>query len=196
MAAEWLVENTSSSRNRDPVSRLKTDMTELQVLVRETLQNSLDAWSRTQGEFVEVHYRLASLIEDQKKSFLEALDVTNYRKHMVHSRKYELRMRDNAGGNRSNEPAISEQMLKQLDPHDPATPLKLLYIEDQGATGLTGVEFDSEADSRFCACCRDAEFSVKEHRQSGGSYGKGKNVLWRHARSRIVLFHSTLSEAV
>jgi hypothetical protein len=169
-------------------------MTELQVLVRETLQNSLDAWSRTQREFVEVHYRLASLIEDQKKSFLEALDITDYRKHMVRSRKYELRMRDNAGGNRSNDPAISEQMLKQLDPHDPATPLKLLYIEDQGATGLTGVEFDSEADSRFCACCRDAEFSVKEHRQSGGSHGKGKNVLWRHARSRIVLFHSTLSE--
>jgi len=191
---QWTIEpSLGSHRVRDEVDKLKTELEDLEVLVREVVQNSLDAGTEQESGFVSVRFRTKRLVGDAKRQFLQALSIDDYAEHARLSMEFQRR---NAARHsvRRNEVVIDEQDLKVLDPLNLSIPLDLLYIEDFGTTGLTGQEFDSEVGSRFCACCRDSEFSVKQFKQSGGSYGKGKNVLWRHSCSRIVLFHSTLSE--
>ncbi|MFM8385832.1 MAG: hypothetical protein ACKOCB_03275 [Planctomycetia bacterium] len=196
MAVGWTLHKAgTANRTRDETKELKTDLPALHVLVRETVQNSLDAWARELGaKRVTVRFRLRTLSGQDKRSFLEALQGEDYRKRARQSMLYEQRIAREAGGNRPNPPVIKDANLAALDPAKLATPLRLLLIEDYGATGLTGSELDNAVSSRFSACCRDAEFSVKQHYEAGGSYGKGKNVLWLHAGSRLVLFFSHLSE--
>jgi hypothetical protein len=192
-ALEWDIKRDGGTRRRDPVDRLKTDLDELEVFVREVLQNSLDAQLDEQ-EPVRVRFRLERLEGERKRDFLEQLDARTYLREMQETRATVEHLVEQNKSGRVPSLQITDKTIEMFDPDADAV-LPLLYVDDERTTGLTGVELDYGQASRFCACCRDAEFSVKQDKRSGGSYGKGKNTLWRHARTRLVLFYSELSEA-
>ena len=66
-----------------------------------------------------------------------------------------------------------------------------MVIERLGTRGLTGGE--DEPESNFNALCRHTLITSGGRRDSGGSFGLGKSVLWRFSGFSTVLFYSLLS---
>lgn len=190
--AEWYIEPAGTSRRGESATKLKSELDDFEVLIREVVQNSLDA-GLSDDEPVHVHFRFQELRDESKAEFLAALNGEKYRAEMELAYKYEKYRQDEQRTSRARPLQIDENALRVFDPQD-ETPLRILTISDYHTTGLTGEEFDYGEASRFCACCRDTAFSVKGTKRSGGSYGRGKNALWRHASTGLVLFSSELSE--
>jgi hypothetical protein len=78
-------------------------------------------------------------------------------------------------------------MRRGLATIDSEAPLRCLCIEDFGARGLEGEDFDSR--KNFSLLCR-AEFKTSNEGGRGGSYGLGKAVLWRFSGIATVLLSS------
>lgn len=150
---------------------------ELDVLVREVLQNSCDA-ARDAERKVDVVFRVIRLTSSDLEDYQEALRWADLEVHLRESA---------AGKQRFN--TILADGLKQLDEKKE---LLLLVIEDRGTTGLTGPE---TGDGKFAALCRDNLVSNKEGSgdTKGGAFGLGKAVLWRASRLSTVLFCSHLA---
>ena len=70
---------------------------------------------------------------------------------------------------------------------DGHSPLRCLRIEDFGARGLDGGDFDR--DKNFGLLCR-AEFKTLNVGGRGGSYGLGKAVLWKFSEIATVMLAS------
>ncbi|MCI0413017.1 hypothetical protein L0222_09480 [bacterium] len=159
------------------------DLTPLEILVREVLQNSLDNFA---SRPVRVDFRLRYLRGAAKDEFLEKLRFEEQiLPHLRAVVQYEKRSR---GASEFPEP---NQLLKK------DITLRLLYIEDFNTRGLIGPEHSLEADQFpkphcFLGLCRNVGDSQKSEEAMGGIYGLGKTVLWKHSRHRIVLFHSRL----
>jgi hypothetical protein len=112
------------------------------------------------GEPPEVHFRFHQLEGRELESFLHALAWTSLHKHLEAA----ARVRGGRGIGRA---------LRDLEAHKK---LLVLVIEDRGTVGLTGDE--DAGDSHFRALCKDTLYRHKQSDGAGGSYGRGKSVLW------------------
>ena len=149
----------------------------IDVLVRETVQNSMDA-RRSADQQVSINFRMIELSGEKMHSFLDAMEWDS--------------LRDNLESvTRNGEPikrAIQEMYEKNR--------ILLLCIEDRGTHGLTGSEkreSDSET-NRFSALIRDELYSDKDDPNAGGSFGLGKILLWVYSAFKTVLFSTIPSE--
>lgn len=150
----------------------------LESLVRETTQNSLDA---AIGNRVSTRYTLFDLPKNSAryKQFVSALDFLGLKKH--------LRAAVDAGGRRDIAVRIADGLSLAAAEE---RPLRLLAVEDFGATGLKGDEFESG--SAFAALVRDVSNSQKHDQTAGGSYGLGSQTLFGSSRIMTVLFASQI----
>lgn len=136
------------------------DRSNVEILVRETLQNPLDA--RTGDELVEVHYNLVSL-KRGSSLFLDSLFSDECLKHFF------------AGG------LVSADELPEV--------IDFLIVEDFGTSGLEGCYDDSGADGPSqnwnAFWFREGE-GAKPTRSNGGA-GQGKITLYAASKIRSVL---------
>jgi RNA polymerase primary sigma factor len=144
-------------------------------LVRETLQNSIDA---ALGPAVEVVYRIIRVKGSDRHSFLSALRWSELERHIRASQT-----------DQHNLGKLLAFGLRQLESRPE---LLLLVIEDRGAVGLIGDE--AGTDSNFAALCRNNLDSQKQTATAGGAYGLGKAVLTRTSVFSTVIFNSNLSQ--
>lgn len=151
---------------------------EIDSFVREVLQNARD--QKLDGEkSVLVRFALWELEGPHLSSFLGAMGWPGLRPHL-----------DAAAAQGGI--TISQRLQEGLDLVDGGT-LRLLLISDSGTRGLTGGENDEE--SNFNALCRHELVTSSERRESGGSFGIGKSVLWRFSTLSTVLFSSCVSDS-
>jgi RNA polymerase primary sigma factor len=150
----------------------------LESLVRETTQNSLDA---AVGNRVSTRFTLFDLPKKSTryKQFVAGVDFLGLKKH--------LQAAVDSGGKRDIAVRIADGLtLAAADER----PLRLLAVEDFGATGLKGDEFESG--SAFAALVRDVSNSQKHDQTAGGSYGLGSQTLFGSSRIMTVLFASQI----
>ncbi|MFC9912715.1 helix-turn-helix transcriptional regulator [Streptomyces sp. NPDC127197] len=150
---------------------------DVEVLARETCQNSLDERLTTNGQPVRVRYTLHELTGETLARFREAIQWDDLFPH------YEA-----AAAQEQKVGRVINAGLRDMYEHDR---LVLLRVDDYNAAGLTGDDYD---DGRFAAVVRRQLDSHKSGSSAGGSYGLGKATLWATSRLGLVLMNSTLSE--
>ena len=148
-------------------------------IAREPSQNSNDL---SQGEPVDLTYRLITLAGKELDDFLAALDWPGLSSHIGAYA---------ADGHKTSR--ILKAGLDYVEAARAGGELLLLVIEDRRTTGLLGDEF---LPGNFAALCRDNLNSHKASATAGGSYGLGKSVLWRSSRIGTVLFNSDLKSPI
>lgn len=151
---------------------------DVEVLARETCQNSLDERLADGGQPVRVRYTLHELTGETLARFREAVQWDDLFPH------YEA-----AADQEQKVGRVIRAGLRDMYEHDR---LVLLRVDDYNAAGLTGDDYD---DGRFAAVVRRQLDSHKSGSSAGGSYGLGKATLWATSRLGLVLMNSTLSEA-
>lgn len=145
-------------------------------LIRESLQNARD--QRAGNEPVRVRIALKELTGPTLSAFLEAMSWDELQPHVKAAA-------ESAGI------TISARLREGLGQIDSGT-FRTLLIEDRGTVGLTGGE--NEEHCNFNALCRHELVTSASRRESGGSFGIGKSMLWRFSGLSTVLFGSWLSE--
>lgn len=155
---------------------------DLETLVRETGQNSLDHVAQPGGQ---VHMRF-SVIELTKGSreyeaFSESVHFDALREHLEEASKTKSKLATRLKGG-----------VKRLER---AEKLRLLRIDDYGTTGLFGSESTTgrEENNPFASLVRNNLDSSKQTSTAGGSFGLGKAVLWRCSDLSTVLFASDIA---
>lgn len=154
---------------------------DLETLVRETGQNSLDHAAPPGGQ---VHMRF-SVIELTKGSesydrFADAMHLEELKEHLEEAAKTKSKLATRLRGG-----------LRRLARSDR---LRLLRIDDFGTTGLFGSEATTgrEENNPFASLVRNNLDSSKQSATAGGSFGLGKAVLWRCSDLSTVLFASDI----
>lgn len=124
------------------------------VLAREAIQNSVDAGN---GGKVEVRFRSSVVKGAKKAAFVQAADLS-------------------AIAERSGELMLAEpNCLATLE--KPQKELRLLYVEDYNAVGLSGDPHDKSSNFyRLLLSLGDRSKSRSAQGSTGGSYGFGKSV--------------------
>ena len=124
------------------------------VLAREAIQNSVDAGT---GAKVEVRFRANVVKGAEKAEFVQAADLGHI-------------------AERSKELLLSEpNCLASLN--KPDVELRLLYVEDYNAVGLSGNPHDKDSNFyRLLLSLGDRSKSRTAQGSTGGSYGFGKSV--------------------
>ncbi|WP_316743156.1 helix-turn-helix transcriptional regulator [Streptomyces sp. MK7] len=151
---------------------------DVQVLARETCQNSLDERLTENGRPVRVRYTLHELTGEHLEAFREAILWKELFPH--YSAVSELAGNQKVG--RVVDAGVRDMYEKGR--------LILLRVDDYNASGLTG---DDYADGKFAAVVRRQLESLKSGSAAGGSYGLGKSTLWATSALGLVLINSTLS---
>ncbi|MET9898435.1 helix-turn-helix transcriptional regulator [Streptomyces sp. NPDC006446] len=151
---------------------------DVQVLARETCQNSLDERLRENGRPVRVRYTLHELTGEALDSFREAILWNDLFPH--YSAVSEVAGNQKVG--RVVDAGVRDMYEKGR--------LVLLRVDDYNASGLIG---DDYADGKFAAVVRRQLESLKSGPGAGGSYGLGKATLWATSALGLVLINSTLS---
>ncbi|MGW7240492.1 helix-turn-helix transcriptional regulator [Streptomyces sp. NPDC054804] len=151
---------------------------DVQVLARETCQNSLDERLVENGRPVRVRYSLHELTGEKLEAFRAAVLWDELRPH--YSAVSESAADQKVG--RVVDAGVRDMFEKGR--------LILLRIDDYNASGLTG---DDYGDGKFAAVVRRQLESLKSGRGAGGSYGLGKATLWATSALGMVLINSTLS---
>lgn len=125
------------------------------LLARETIQNSVDAWSKKKGTKPKVVFRLVTLTGVEKKNFLASMHVTQLHERLAVS-------------GLTATCSVAQASNAQ-------TPLTLLYIEDYNTVGLCGGREDPRGGHfyRFFYLLGDGD-KAESTEHSGGSYGFGK----------------------
>lgn len=151
---------------------------DVQVLARETCQNSLDERLAANGRPVKVRYTLHELTGESLETFREAILWNDLFPH--YSAVSEGAGRQKVG--RVVDAGVRDMYEKGR--------LVLLRVDDYNASGLIG---DDYADGKFAAVVRRQLESLKSSHGAGGSYGLGKATLWATSALGLVLINSTLS---
>ncbi|MFF1438314.1 helix-turn-helix transcriptional regulator [Streptomyces sp. NPDC058295] len=151
---------------------------DVQVLARETCQNSLDERLVKNGRPVRVRYTLHELTGEKLEAFRAAVLWDELRPH--YSAVSESAADQKVG--RVVDAGVRDMFEKGR--------LILLRVDDYNASGLTG---DDYGDGKFAAVVRRQLESLKSGRDAGGSYGLGKATLWATSALGMVLMNSTLS---
>lgn len=146
------------------------------LLAREALQNSTDANQRFCEQHpatpLTVRFRFVSLLKEDKREAVTALDLPGLAAHRSKYRR---------------DPLQSPTALDRLE--DPNHPLNILYVEDFGTHGLSGHPRLHSNSHLFKAMYYIG--SSTKGAGEGGSYGFGKSALLRASRTRTVIAHST-----
>jgi hypothetical protein len=145
-------------------------------LIRESLQNARD--QRAGDDPVDVRIALREIDGEALAAFLEAMSWEELQPHVEDAA-------DTAGI------TISARLREGLEQIEKGS-FRTLLIEDRGTIGLTGGE--NEEQCNFNALCRHELVTSFSRRDSGGSFGIGKSMLWRFSGLSTVLFGSWLSE--
>lgn len=154
------------------------------TLVRETVQNSIDA-SRD-GRPVTVRYTIIEIAKGSKRydAFCDRLQLETLLKHVE--------------GAKASSGKVAARLDLGLQRFKNANTLTLLRIDDYGTRGLTGAEApenpDDESQSAFAALMRDNLNSTKQSSRAGGSFGLGKAVNWVCSTLSTVLATSLLPD--
>ncbi|MFE0387654.1 helix-turn-helix transcriptional regulator [Streptomyces bungoensis] len=151
---------------------------DVQVLARETCQNSLDERLVENGRPVRVRYTIHELTGETLDAFRSAILWDELQPH--YSAVSECAADQKVG--RVVDAGVRDMFEKGR--------LVLLRIDDYNASGLTG---DDYGDGKFAAVVRRQLESLKSGRGAGGSYGLGKATLWATSALGMVLINSTLS---
>ncbi|MEU7299299.1 helix-turn-helix transcriptional regulator [Streptomyces sp. NPDC007206] len=151
---------------------------DVQVLARETCQNSLDERLTQNGRPVRVRYTLHELTGEHLDAFRDAILWNDLFPH--YSAVSELAGNQKVG--RVVDAGVRDMYEKGR--------LVLLRVDDYNASGLTGDDYE---DGKFAAVVRRQLESLKSGRSAGGSYGLGKATLWATSALGLVLINSTLS---
>ncbi|MFF9910166.1 helix-turn-helix domain-containing protein [Streptomyces sp. NPDC013457] len=152
---------------------------DVQVLARETCQNSLDERLTENGRPVRVRYTLHELTGEALDAFREAILWNDLFPHYA-------TVSDTVGSQKVGrvvDAGVRDMYEKGR--------LVLLRVDDYNASGLIG---DDYADGKFAAVVRRQLESLKSGPAAGGSYGLGKATLWATSALGLVLINSTLSE--
>lgn len=162
-----------------------SELSLLQVFVREILQNSLD--NTIPDRTARVDFRLEYCEGEKKEAFLNNLKFPQIQKHLDSVIEYQKKETE-----RILFPSSSDILEDKY-------PMKILYIEDYGTRGLVGPESERERDRFdrphcFLGLCRNVGDSQKGKEMLGGTYGLGKTVLWKLSRINLVMFYSKLSD--
>ncbi|MFS8201810.1 helix-turn-helix transcriptional regulator [Streptomyces sp. CWNU-52B] len=151
---------------------------DVQVLARETCQNSLDERVVENGRPVRVRYTIHELTGEKLDAFRAAVLWDELQPHYL----------------AVSEAAADQKVGRVVDAgvRDMFEKgrLVLLRIDDYNASGLTGDDYD---DGKFAAVVRRQLESLKSGRGAGGSFGLGKATLWATSALGMVLINSTLS---
>ena len=155
---------------------------DLRTLVRETVQNSVDARA---GGRVHMRFRLIELTKGGGESdqFLEAIGWADLQPHVERASKGKAR--------------LAARLRSGLQRFRDEDRLFLLRVDDYGTIGLEGDEPSNEAgqeeeSSPYTALVRNNLDSSKETTTAGGSFGLGKAVLWNCSDVSTVLFASVI----
>ncbi|MFF7525421.1 helix-turn-helix domain-containing protein [Streptomyces pseudovenezuelae] len=151
---------------------------DVQVLARETCQNSLDERLVHNGRPVRVRYTIHELTGGKLEAFRAALLWDELQPH--YSAVSESSADQKVG--RVIDAGVRDMFEKGR--------LLLLRVDDYNASGLTGDDYD---DGKFAAVVRRQLESLKSGSGAGGSYGLGKATLWATSALGLVLINSTLS---
>ncbi|MER5900267.1 helix-turn-helix transcriptional regulator [Streptomyces mirabilis] len=151
---------------------------DVQVLARETCQNSLDERLVHNGRPVRVRYTIHELTGGKLEDFRAALLWDELQPH--YSAVSESSADQKVG--RVVDAGVRDMFEKGR--------LILLRVDDYNASGLTGDDYD---DGKFAAVVRRQLESLKSGSGAGGSYGLGKATLWATSALGLVLINSTLS---
>lgn len=151
---------------------------DVQVLARETCQNSLDERLVHNGRPVRVRYTIHELTGGKLEAFRAALLWDELQPH--YSAVSESSADQKVG--RVVDAGVRDMFEKGR--------LLLLRVDDYNASGLTGDDYD---DGKFAAVVRRQLESLKSGSGAGGSYGLGKATLWATSALGLVLINSTLS---
>lgn len=151
---------------------------DVQVLARETCQNSLDERLADNGRPVRVRYTIHELTGELLDTFRAAVLWDELQPH--YSAVSESAADQKVG--RVVDAGVRDMFEKGR--------LVLLRVDDYNASGLTG---DDYSDGKFAAVVRRQLESLKSGRGAGGSYGLGKATLWATSALGMVLINSTLS---
>lgn len=190
--ANWHFEEKSRNHSNQKDSSQSTVqshglLTIIEIFVREILQNSRDAINKISNN-VKVNFSLKTLLEKDKDDFLKLINFDVISEHLKAIREYQTTIK-------SPQKIIDTKEIL----HDKFK-LKLLFIDDYGTIGLIGPEFEDEqikyeGSRSFLRLCRTTGGNEKpEDRSSGGTYGYGKSVLWKHSQLGMVYIYSRLSE--
>ncbi|MFE5921013.1 helix-turn-helix domain-containing protein [Streptomyces sp. NPDC056468] len=152
---------------------------DVQVLARETCQNSLDERLVKNGRPVRVRYTIHELTGEALEAFRAAVLWDELQPHY---RAVSESAADQKVG-RVVDAGVRDMFEKGR--------LVLLRVDDYNASGLTGDDYD---DGKFAAVVRRQLESLKSGRGAGGSYGLGKATLWATSALGMVLINSTLSD--
>ncbi|MEU2776163.1 helix-turn-helix transcriptional regulator [Streptomyces sp. NPDC007162] len=152
---------------------------DVQVLARETCQNSLDERRKETGRPVRVRYTLHELTGKFLDDFRDAILWNDLFPHYSAV--------SEAAGNQKVGRVVDAGVRDMYEKGR----LVLLRIDDYNASGLTGDDYE---DGKFAAVIRRQLESLKSGPGAGGSYGLGKATLWATSALGLVLVNSTLSE--
>ena len=151
----------------------------LRCLVREYVQNSMDAQStKHPDKIVEVHFTLDKMCCADYHELIGSL-----RERFVACSEY-CKAHDN-----SKDPYTSK--VEYLDEHQDSE-IGFLKVSDYNTHGMTFID-DLYAASGFKSCVRESSASFKKDRKAGGSHGLGKTVGFVNSRINTV-YYSTMDE--
>ncbi|MER5962421.1 helix-turn-helix transcriptional regulator [Streptomyces sp. NPDC002057] len=151
---------------------------DVQVLARETCQNSLDERLVDNGRPVRVRYTIHELTGEMLDSFRRAILWDELQRHYA------------AVSERASNQKVGRVVDAGVRDMFEKGRLVLLRVDDYNASGLTGDDYE---DGKFAAVVRRQLESLKSGRGAGGSYGLGKATLWATSALGMVLINSTLS---
>ena len=148
-------------------------------LAREVIQNSVDASRDTYftdvfGEgHLRIHFRFEDLLGEQKQLFIEALNLVELRERSQYL-------------DASAAAGTSDNCLRTLDTTEP---LRVLFVDEYGASGMYGPWDDELGTSRMSIALLSGNISEKPE-NAGGAYGHGKSVNAMASRIRVNVAYS------
>ncbi len=146
----------------------------LRILGREVGQNSGDEEVEGAGG-VDMRFTVIELLGAEFDSFVGSGWWNRYRQHIDASAQGNLK--------------AARQIKQSIERLDRERRLVLLRVDDYGAYGLTGNEYER---GRFTAVMRNQLDSQKSD-AGGGSFGIGKNAMWGCSEFSLVFANSRLS---
>lgn len=151
----------ANEMERPPTQRDQFDNDDVELvdaLVRESIQNSLDANDRAHAGRVRVCFNIKHFNREEQVQVLSLIRAEQLNEHLA---------------------------LAGLSPLDPSKAMSALTVEDFGTTGLVG-RWDDWDDKAFCDFWRRMGRSHKKG-QSLGRWGLGKLVFSSASRARVFL---------
>lgn len=186
----WIFEKRPSSgkvTGGEPifeVFRQQVDLGPVEVLVREAIQNSLDARFPEDGQ-AEIEFSIREFSDAPLEEVLQALDYEGLEPHL----------KSVASGEGTLQDRIRKDGLEQIE----SGVVRVLTISDFGTRGMTGKEgFEEDEDGELGTFFKLVKSQMTTHEEAdaskGGSYGLGKAIYWMMSGISTVLFYSIPAE--